>query len=289
MSRFARSCVWPLALLISGLIHVSGFAWLANRQDTASLPGDPAAAVTQGVEVGLGALQVEPPARPLAPSKPEPEPEPQPEPVRKASRNIVRIPPPPDPLLAPPPQDKTPDAIEVARVPAATEALPPPPVEMESDENAESEVDPEHPNLPATAVQASPSVEEVFASRSSPANPPADIASPGTRTSPSSTLRRGESNRYLLRIKKQLMQHKVYPPELKRKKQQGVVRLRFTIAADGSVAAQRVEEGSGISRLDAAALAVLADAAPFPPIPESLGRHSLTLVLPINYSLITNR
>lgn len=85
-----------------------------------------------------------------------------------------------------------------------------------------------------------------------------------------------------------LNQHKRYPPELKKKKTQGVVQVRFTIDSAGHLLSSRIEKSSGHPRLDEAALMMLADASPMPEIPVAMGREKLTLVIPVEYSLITN-
>lgn len=85
-----------------------------------------------------------------------------------------------------------------------------------------------------------------------------------------------------------LNQHKRYPPQLKKSKTQGVVQVRFTIDSAGYLLSSRIEKSSGHPRLDEAALMMLADASPMPEIPVAMGREKLTLVIPVEYSLITN-
>ena len=59
------------------------------------------------------------------------------------------------------------------------------------------------------------------------------------------------------------------------------------IAKDGSISNASIHTGSGHRRLDEAALKVLQDADPVPGIPDDLGRDTLTLVVPVEYSLLS--
>ncbi|MEZ5530684.1 MAG: energy transducer TonB [Porticoccaceae bacterium] len=98
----------------------------------------------------------------------------------------------------------------------------------------------------------------------------------------------GDPKSYYSLLMAWLNQHKRYPPELKKKKTQGVVQVRFTIDSAGHLLSSRIEKSSGHPRLDEAALMMLADASPMPEIPVAMGREKLTLVIPVEYSLITN-
>ncbi|MGD9660952.1 MAG: energy transducer TonB [Porticoccaceae bacterium] len=83
-------------------------------------------------------------------------------------------------------------------------------------------------------------------------------------------------------------QHKHYPVALKQKKQKGVVEVEFTLVRSGEVTHMRIVKSGGHQLLDQAALQMLKDAAPLPPIPAFIAEDSLTLVIPVEYSLITN-
>ena len=84
-----------------------------------------------------------------------------------------------------------------------------------------------------------------------------------------------------------LNRYKDYPPEVKKRKQQGTVVLAFSINRAGEVLASRIRTSSGYPLLDRAALDMLARAAPLPPMPDSMPRERLHLAVPIEYSLIT--
>ena len=85
-----------------------------------------------------------------------------------------------------------------------------------------------------------------------------------------------------------LNQYKNYPAALKKKKQEGVVTLKFTINKKGQLLSASVHKSSGYPLLDKAALDILDKASPMPAIPNSIPRDQLTLIIPLEYSLITN-
>ena len=61
------------------------------------------------------------------------------------------------------------------------------------------------------------------------------------------------------------------------------VQVGFTISRDGHVTARSVKASSGLAAIDAAALAVVDRAAPFPPMPSALGDNGLSFVLPLRF------
>lgn len=84
-----------------------------------------------------------------------------------------------------------------------------------------------------------------------------------------------------------LARRKDYPAEARQARQQGVVIVRFTIDRAGNVSAEAVKRSSGYAALDAATLALLRRASPVPALPAAMKRDSLTVALPIEYSLST--
>ena len=95
-------------------------------------------------------------------------------------------------------------------------------------------------------------------------------------------------NQYFGQLMSWMNKHKHYPPALKKKKQAGVVEVQFTIGRDGELLDASIAKSCGNSALDEAALQMMTDAAPFPPIPGFINQAPLTLVIPVEYSLITN-
>lgn len=74
-----------------------------------------------------------------------------------------------------------------------------------------------------------------------------------------------------------------YPSAAKRQRLKGEVRIRFTVARNGSVSGIRIVRSSGSSVLDQAALETVRRAAPFPRIPDEAGRSSWGFTVPLAF------
>ena len=94
---------------------------------------------------------------------------------------------------------------------------------------------------------------------------------------------------YLRSLKKQLEQIKDYPATAKRLKQEGTVRVRFTILADGKIEQIEVSESSRYSSLDNSALEAVAKMEKFQPIPKLLEKERWRIEIPIQYKLNAGR
>ncbi|MFZ5453853.1 MAG: energy transducer TonB [Thermodesulfobacteriota bacterium] len=92
---------------------------------------------------------------------------------------------------------------------------------------------------------------------------------------------------YLHKVRSLLEKHKIYPPMARRKHQEGVVVLQFTISADGMVAALGVTNSSGYAVLDRAAQDTVSRIGKFPPIPAELQKSSLKIKVPLSFRLET--
>jgi protein TonB len=101
---------------------------------------------------------------------------------------------------------------------------------------------------------------------------------------------RGNAKSYIRDLYKWLARHRTYPPAAKKSKQQGTVMLAFTVNRNGDVLRSSVQKSSGYPLLDEAALRMLEKATPVPAVPEDFypSRTELPLVMPIEFSLITN-
>jgi len=131
------------------------------------------------------------------------------------------------------------------------------------------------PAMPATPPEALPAAAP--AASAAPPPPPDAGRVPGTRA----------TTTYFGQLAGWLNRHKRYPTAARKAKQQGVVTVNFTIDRRGALLDARIERSSGHALLDEAALALLQRAAPMPRLPDALGLQTLTVSLPVDYSLIT--
>lgn len=101
----------------------------------------------------------------------------------------------------------------------------------------------------------------------------------------------GNAQTYLGHLMTWLNNYKQYPVEAKKLKQQGTVKLQFTIDRQGQILDYKIKESSGSAVLDVAAIEMLKAAAPLPAMPDDFypNRKRMLLVIPVEYSLITNR
>lgn len=189
---------------------------------------------------------------------------PQPQPV------VAHVAPPPPP---PPPE---PDLITSKSAEPDVEAAPPPkpkPVVQRppKPQPPKQEIKPvEAPQQPA----AEPAPQQVAVA------PPAAVASaPRIAVNPDA-----EAN-YYATLLAWLEKNKDYPRRAQLRRMEGVAHLRFTIDEQGRVMAHRIERSSGHDLLDDAVEKMIAKASPLPPIPPSLGKSSLDIVVPVQFFL----
>ena len=76
-----------------------------------------------------------------------------------------------------------------------------------------------------------------------------------------------------------------YPVQAAQRGQQGVVHLRFAIAADGTASQIKVTQSSGHRWLDVAIVDAIRLAAPFSPLPRGFKREQLTITGSFHYIL----
>jgi periplasmic protein TonB len=84
---------------------------------------------------------------------------------------------------------------------------------------------------------------------------------------------------------KHLQEFKNYPEDARRRNEQGVALLAFSIDRDGHVTARHVIKSSGYADLDAEVLALVERAQPMPAFPASMTEAELNLTVPIRFSL----
>lgn len=102
--------------------------------------------------------------------------------------------------------------------------------------------------------------------------------------------KKGRVKNFINNMNRWLAKHQRYPLAAKRDKQEGTVRVAFTIDRQGNVLSRSIETSSGFALLDEAALKVFDDATPLPKVPDDFvpKRTQLSLVKPIDFTLITN-
>jgi len=91
--------------------------------------------------------------------------------------------------------------------------------------------------------------------------------------------------RYNALVRKIIENHKYYPEIAREEGVEGRVLLEFKILKSGKLAFVKVLKSSSYNILDNAAVNSVKNAAPFPPIPEKLGKKALTLRLWVKYKL----
>jgi protein TonB len=147
---------------------------------------------------------------------------------------------------------------------------------------------PPPPPLPARRIE---SAAPKPASAAAPA--PLSVAAKGTGTGTSVTpgndpkAKQREADYFAL-VSAHLNRRKQYPREAKQARQQGVVTVRFTVDRGGNVSATSIKRSSGHTLLDQATLDLLIRVSPLPRMPSSMQRDSVTIAVPIEYSLKTD-
>lgn len=204
-------------------------------------------------------------------------------------------PPVPEPVVLvdlPPPlgvAEASPQAVEQAQPDVVSSQVPTPPVDVPP-VNAPLPKDPVI--LPPTPSR--PSVQPVAPAPVPVAVSPA-VAVPrlgsetGTTATPGNDPKaQAQAADYFALVSAHLNRRKRYPTEAKKAMQQGIVTVRFTVHRDGSVSGVSIKRSSGHELLDQATIDLLGRVAPLPRMPSSMKRDSVTLSLPIDYSLKTN-
>lgn len=136
--------------------------------------------------------------------------------------------------------------------------------------------------LAVAAGKAKPALSQVATPASTASVGPGSADSAGTN----SEAKRQEAD-YFAMLGAHLNRRKHYPAQARKARQQGVVTVRFTVHADGSISASSIRKSSGHALLDEATLDLMQRVAPLPKFPKSMARDQITISLPIDYSLRT--
>lgn len=94
---------------------------------------------------------------------------------------------------------------------------------------------------------------------------------------------------YIGLIRAKLEKEKRYPAAARSSGQEGAAELRFSIDRTGALQDWSVTKTSGSDVLDDEVGRMVRRAAPFPPLPDEMGKDRLTLAIPIEFSLTKDK
>jgi len=206
-----------------------------------------------------------------------------------------------------PPEDDSMDAVmvELAPTPTAPPAppsdLPPgPPQQAQQARPTPAPTPPPEPEEPPPDVI--PEVEDPYQQRPEPSQeeslpeqaaiaetraPPSVEAAPGANYAALQTVS-GEARRQAVVSWQALLlghleQHRRYPRQAQRFRQQGVTRVRFLVDRRGYVSHPRIDHSSGHRLLDDETLATLQRASPLPPPPDDIRGDPVEVTVPVSF------
>lgn len=214
-------------------------------------------------------LELAPAAAPAMPAVQEAAP--QPVAPLPAPEQPPPVEPPPD---EPPPQPEPPIVPPPNPAAALPEPSPPPPSAPKRPVPLRSAVRP-----PPRPAQANPSPPAPQAPASSAAPAPAPL--PASTAPPSPSAVPG----WLSELVGRLRRAKRYPDTARARDEQGAAAVTFTIDRSGHVLSARLVRSSGSPALDEEAVEMVRRADPLPPMPSELPGSTLTLTVPVTFSL----
>jgi protein TonB len=283
---FAR---WSFASALVIVTHLAG-AWVIARQHSEEAS---AGAAVPAIMLELAPLPVAPAAEPLdVPPGPETS-EYQPEPVSERPETETPVEtkePPPEPAIdLPEPAEPVFEELPMPDLPPVPEpaeaVLPLPPSKKQVTEKVK-EKSPERPVREARRLprqrQMKPQAKATMAPPRSQAAPVRASAAPAPGIASASSLSpakwRGALVAHLNRTKR-------YPPEARMRREEGVVRLSFSIDRSGRVIGFRVAGSSGSPALDREALAMIQRASPLPAPPPEVAGGRIDLTVPVHFNV----
>ncbi len=212
--------------------------------------------------------QEAPPQPPAPPPDPAPDLEPKPDPEPSPEQPLPVA---PSPVEPPPRLDPAPQAVPPAPRPAVVLPEPPPAPKRPAPRLAA------RPQPPRPA-QASPSQQ---ASEAPAPAAPATAPSPAVSAPPPSSALPGWKSELAGRLQRA----KRYPDAARAREEQGAAAVTFTIDRGGHVLSASLVRSSGSQSLDEEAVALVRRADPLPPVPAELAGSTLTLTVPVTFSL----
>ena len=141
--------------------------------------------------------------------------------------------------------------------------------------------EPEPEPEPIVVTDAAP-VEPIVEAAPEPVAPPPPPPPP---PKPSKDSLMKVTKAYLIGLSKAFEKQKDYPATARRLKQEGTVRVQFTVAKDGRISGAVVAKPCPYSSLNESALAAVQAVPKFDPIPAVLGKETWKMEIPIKYNL----
>jgi periplasmic protein TonB len=265
-----------------------------------TLSDGPGAAGAAGGSNGGGPAEASAAPAPAASNSPAPAPQPAP-PAPEAAAEPQPAPPPQENAPAPPPQpapEPTPPPPE--QVATASPPPPPPPPLPRPPRRKPTPPRPvaaAPPPAPASAPAPSQAPQQLAAAPAQTPGTPGQGGGPGGTAGVGTGAEgaghgaigdgpvEGPGDDYLDRLRRWLERYKQYPEAAKQAKQEGELVVSFTILRDGTVRDARIEHSSGFPLLDQAALDMLRNASPVPPLPPTFRGNSAAIDLPVDFSI----
>lgn len=246
-SAGAAALRWGACLLLVLGLH-AGAAWvLLRRAPHPELPVLAPDAVMLDLAPEPAAVHEALP-QPATPPLPEPKPDPEPPPVEAPPEPVPSAPSLPQPaavLPEPPPP------------PAPKRPVPPRPARPPPPRPAQASPSQPTPEVPA------------------PAPPPTTSAAPSLSAFPE----------WRSALFSRVQRAKRYPDTARAREEQGAAAVAFTMDRSGHVLSAKLVRSSGSSSLDEEAVAMVRRADPLPPMPSELPGSTLTLTIPVTFSL----
>lgn len=257
---------WGACLALMLGLHGGLALVLLRRAPRPELPVlAPDAVMLELAPAAAPAVQEAPP-QPVTPPVSAPEPQPPVEPPSQVE---------PPPAAEPPPQPEPP-AIPPPNPAVALPEPPPPPPAPKRPVPLRPTVRPQPPR-PAQANPSPPAPQAPASSAApAPAPPPAASAAP-----PSSSALPGWRSELVGRLQRA----KRYPDVARARDEQGAAAVTFTIDRSGHVLSAKLIRSSGSPSLDEEAVEMVRRADPLPPMPSELPGSTLTLTVPVTFSL----
>jgi TonB family protein len=184
---------------------------------------------------------------------------------------------------------KSPNNTETIVDVALVEHLPTPISQIEITPTKEVEslqskpIDPIYSRLQKFSMKKENSTQKTSPKKTDKKNP--KEATMAQTSSPSAGLFNDTS--YALEVARHISKYKFYPLSARHRHETGELLALITLDAQGRLIAQKIEQSSGSSLLDDAALKAITLASPYPPPPNNQSRK--TLKIPLNYTLTSRK